>query len=318
MLESDYTDGYSMQKAIYSGMIAGFSSGLIFGTLEEFYFSGKFRRSSFTSIILFKSGIYLSLIVLISMLSSVLFNTVLADRGLTDPAVWVDVYGYMTGEGFLNVFMLGTFILVVTIFLLEVSNKYGPGNLWKFATGQYYHPKEETRVFMFIDLRDSTTIAEDIGHVLYFEFIKEFFDDVTDPIMENYGEIYQYVGDEIVITWRENKGDYAIPCFHQIQEAIEKNRDKYQEKYGVVPSFRAGCHIGPATVGEIGIIKKEIIYSGDVLNTAARIRGLSDKYSEDLLCSEDYMKRYQISGYKNVGSVLPKGKRTEITIAAPE
>jgi len=223
----------------------------------------------------------------------------------------------MTEASFLNVLLIGASVIILTIFLLEVSNKYGPGNLWKFITGQYYHPKEETRVFMFIDLRDSTTIAEDIGHIMYFEFIKEFFDDITEPILENDGEIYQYVGDEVVITWKEKKGAGAIQCFNQIKEVIHKRSTWYEEKFGVAPSFRAGCHIGPATTGEIGIIKKEIIYSGDVLNTAARIRGLSDQYSVDILCSKEYMNHYDFENYKEVGSVVPKGKRTEVAIAAP-
>ncbi|MGR3301112.1 MAG: hypothetical protein ACUZ8I_01275 [Candidatus Scalindua sp.] len=52
---------------------------------------------------------------------------------------------------------------------------------------------------MFLDLKSSTTIAEEIGHRRYFEFISDFIADVTTPILNNHGEIYQYVGDEIVI-----------------------------------------------------------------------------------------------------------------------
>ena len=39
----------------------------------------------------------------------------------------------------------------------------------------------------------------------------------------------------------------------------------YLQKYNVVPRFKAGAHIGNAIAGEIGIIKRDITYSGDVL-----------------------------------------------------
>jgi adenylate cyclase len=44
------------------------------------------------------------------------------------------------------------------------------------------------------------------------------------------------------------------------------------------------------TTGEIGIIKKEIIFTGDVLNTTARIQGLCNAYKTDILISADLMK----------------------------
>ena len=64
---------------------------------------------------------------------------------------------------------------------------------------KHLKPKDEKRIFMFLDLKSSTTIAEEIGHRRYFEFISDFIADVTTPILNNHGEIYQYVGDEIVI-----------------------------------------------------------------------------------------------------------------------
>ena len=56
-----------------------------------------------------------------------------------------------------------------------------------------------------------------------------------------------------------------------------KNRLKsrtawYNQKFGVNPDFKAGIHLGEVTTGEIGALKKEIIFTGDVLNTTARIQ----------------------------------------------
>ena len=84
--------------------------------------------------------------------------------------------------------------------MLQVSDKFGPGILWKFITGKYYHPRQEERIFMFLDLKSSTTIAEKMNSKKFFELLKEIFSDITEPILNSQGEIYQYVGDEVIIT----------------------------------------------------------------------------------------------------------------------
>ena len=81
-----------------------------------------------------------------------------------------------------------------------MSDKYGQGILFKFIRGKYHTQKRENMIFMFLDLKSSTTIAEAIGNAKYFELLKDFFYDITDAIIENEGEMNQFVGDEIVIS----------------------------------------------------------------------------------------------------------------------
>ena len=49
---------------------------------------------------------------------------------------------------------------------------------------------------------------------------------------------------------------------------FEIHKDK---KYRMVPEFKAGVNSGHVTVAEVGELKKEPAYQGDVLITAARI-----------------------------------------------
>ncbi|MCO6480502.1 MAG: adenylate/guanylate cyclase domain-containing protein [Phaeodactylibacter sp.] len=129
--------------------------------------------------------------------------------------------------------------------------------------------------FLFLDIRSSTTIAEQLEEVQYFEFVKDFFQDVTPAILATKGEAYQYVGDEIVVSWPLDKGLRDNNCIHAFFEALRSIRGKvphYQQKYGVSPSFKVGLHCGTVVTGEIGVIKRDIAHSGDVLNTAARIQ----------------------------------------------
>jgi len=55
---------------------------------------------------------------------------------------------------------------------------------------------------MFVDLLSSTTIAEALGNEKYHNLLHDFYADITNPIIYNKGKIYQYVGDEVIVSWR--------------------------------------------------------------------------------------------------------------------
>ncbi len=136
---------------------------------------------------------------------------------------------------------------LLTLFLLQVNDKFGPGILLKFIRGKYHHPRIEQRIFMFLDMRSSTTIAEKIGNEKYFNLLNDMFSDITDTILKSRGEIYQYVGDEIVISWPLIKGIQSgkfIHCFFEIQKKLIDLGTIYIAKYGVIPELKAGIHDG--------------------------------------------------------------------------
>jgi len=188
-----------------------------------------------------------------------------------------------------------------------------------------HRPAEEVdRVFMFLDIRSSTEIAERLGHVKYFDLLNDFFSDISEPIVRHLGEIYQYVGDEVVISWELENGTQegrCIECFFAIREAIRRRADHYQQKYGLIPAFKAGLHHGKVTTGSVGTVKKEIVFSGDVLNTTSRIEGLCNRYQVDLLVSQALLSLLPstYSGEaREIGSFALRGKREQITLYSIE
>jgi adenylate cyclase len=218
-----------------------------------------------------------------------------------------------------NFILWGT-ITLFTLFLLQVNDKFGPGILLKFLAGNYHQPKKEERIFMFMDMRSSTTIAEKIGNEKYFNLLNDVFSDITNTILNYEGEIYQYVGDEIVISWPIKKGirnANCIRCFTGIQKKLTDLGPTYKKKYEVIPEFKAGIHYGIVMAGEIGVIKKDIIYSGDVLNTTARIQEQCNHYKVDILLSKETFdlisdnKDYKI---KHLGSIELRGKKRKIDL----
>ena len=80
-------------------------------------------------------------------------------------------------------------------------------------------------------VQSSTTIAEKLGNEDYHMLLKNFFADITDAIVYNKGQIYQYVGDEVVITWDIKNGlneNHCIQCFFDMREAIQRKADYYR------------------------------------------------------------------------------------------
>jgi adenylate cyclase len=143
---------------------------------------------------------------------------------------------------------------------------------------------------------------------------------MTGAILMSKAEIYQYIGDEIILTWSFNGGvKYArcINCFYDIQTSIEWNKEKYLKKYGVQPEFKAALHAGRVSVTWIGSIKKEIVYHGDVINTTARIQEECNKYSQKFLISEYMLQNVELPEYLRsefVDEIQLKGKEKKVKI----
>jgi class 3 adenylate cyclase len=177
--------------------------------------------------------------------------------------------------------------------------------------------KEVERVFMFLDIVSATTIAEKLGHLKYFELLKDFFDDLADPINTYHGEIYQYVGDEVVISWPLDKGienGNCLSCFFGIADVIKSLEEKYLHKYQLVPGFKAGIHCGKVITGMVGSFKREVVYTGDVLNTTSRIEGQCNHYGVNLLFSDDLKEKItSLNGweYKEIGRIKLRGKKAD-------
>lgn len=207
----------------------------------------------------------------------------------------------------------------LSILLLEVTDKYGPGMFWSMLMGEYHKPVKQNRIFIFLDINESTSIAEELGHEKYFRMLRRFFRDITLPVLANDGEIYQYVGDEIVLSW-PNTPENKIKALKFLRNAyylIERLRKLYTHRYNNVPRFKAGVHSGEVTAGFIGVIKKELIYSGDTLNTTARLCSMCHSLNASYLISEEFMHDfYQPHGYEieEVGTMELRGRQEPVKV----
>jgi len=98
----------------------------------------------------------------------------------------------------------------------------GPGTLANLLLGRYHRPVEEERIFMSLDLNDSTAIATALGPLRFNDFKNDFFHDIAEPILETRGRIYQYVGDEAVVTWTAERGLHQGNCLRCVFLVTER------------------------------------------------------------------------------------------------
>lgn len=231
------------------------------------------------------------LMLVVSMLAMLTLSISISDRAMPWSAHTVGVVTFILGQRYMPWAMFLGFAMMVGItFLVMISQKLGPGVMMNWMVGRYYNPRQEERIFMFLDMKDSTTLAEQLGDMKFSALVREFLNDLSYPVTKTKGEVSHYIGDEAVLCWKLDRGLKDARCleiFFLMQDVLESRRAFYEKQFGFVPSFKAGAHVGSVVATQVGEIKSEIVFHGDVLNTAARIQGLCNSLGDDFLISKE-------------------------------
>jgi adenylate cyclase len=284
------SEAYDFKVSIFINVLVGVIAGVLGGTVLVTVNTRILRKKSFGYAMISTAIAYVIVFILAAIINTSVLLFINLENSLT-LTEFVDVgLEVLINSTTLSYFIMWFFVTLFTLFFLQVNDKFGQGVLLKFLMGNYHTPKEEERIFMFADMRSSTTIAEKLGNRAYFNLLYDMFADITSTILDHGGEIYQYVGDEIVISWPLKKGvknANCLNCYFDIQAKLAGLSDFYLKKYGIRPELKAGLHHGEVMAGEIGIIKKDIIYSGDVLNTTSRIQEQCNTHQVDVLISNE-------------------------------
>ncbi|MEO1051935.1 MAG: adenylate/guanylate cyclase domain-containing protein [Bacteroidota bacterium] len=306
--------GVTFIQRIRMHVALGVLAGLLFGSLEFAYERSFLRNIPFGRAVLISSLSYLATILIFIIFGMHAFTKILGIE------LNMEIFHefMFSNEMILLVFYCFLVGLFIDLFK-QIDKKFGPGNLWKMVKGEFYRPKEDERIFMFLDLKSSTAMAEWLGHLVYSRLIQECFKDLE--VVEVYGaEVYQYVGDEAVLTWPKEKGLENANClraYFAFVEQLASRKEFYQKEFGAFPEFKAGLNVGKITIAEVGEIKREIAYHGDAINTAARIQAKCNDFGERVLISENLERHLDRNGdfaSSLVGGVLLKGKTETLNI----
>jgi adenylate cyclase len=267
------------------GLGYGILMSVTLGVVELFVLSGPnsewLSRFSFTAELAIRSAIYAVIIVLVQWLQPGQFIAGLpADANVT--AFW---YGVIYSAAVSVLFNLG----------YAITNLIGARALLNFITGRYHTPVEENRFVLFVDIAGSTGLAERLGGVGIHRFLDRTFRLLTDAVVDYRGEVLNYVGDEVIVTWPERDGaidSRPLRCFAAMRDALSRASIQFENEFGAAPKIRGSLHFGPVIVGEIGEVKRAIVFNGDVMNTAARLEELSRNVDGGFLASRAAMERF--------------------------
>ena len=213
-------------------------------------------------------------------------------------------------------------VTCIIIFILQISQIIGGRTLRDWILGRYHRPRPEERFFLFVDIVGSTTLAERLGPGGVHQFLNRVFTLASDPIDDQRGEIYQYVGDEMVITWTEAAGrreGRPIQCFAGIETALDAAAGDFVRDFGFAPRVRGALHGGPVIVGEVGGRKRDIVFHGDVMNTTSRLEQVARDLDRQLVVSADALRRLADAdqyALEDLGAHRLRGRSSPVQIYA--
>jgi adenylate cyclase len=278
-----FMQGHRSAPEMLAGAVYGLLMGLSIGGLELFVLGGPLRNwlsdLSFTVNLMVRSAIYAAIIIAIQLLQDEFF------AGLP---------GTASGDFWSSV-VTAAVVSVLMNLAFSISNIIGGRAFLNFLTGRYHAPVTENRFVLFVDIAGSTGLAESLGGLAIHRLLDRTFRLLTLSVVDYRGEVLNYVGDEVIVTWPERDGAIdcrPLRCFVAMRDELAGAADQLSREFGVAPRIRGSLHFGPVIIGEIGDVKRAIVFNGDVMNTAARLEELSRNVDGGFLASRAAMERF--------------------------
>jgi adenylate cyclase len=303
----------SSHVIVFIVLILSFIMGVLSALTEPWAMKIEQKNRPYFIQFMFKTQRYILYIIPLFICAAVGFKLYLTKQDIHQ---WFNVFSSLVQGKTLHVSLVFIiFANVVINSVRQMTRFIGDTEFWNYLNGKYSKRIEEERIFMFIDLESSTAIAEELKNTKYSQLLRKFFYDISSVIHSNQGKVYQYVGDEAVITWKIEEGienNACINCFFEMKIMIENKKNEYLNNFGLVPKFKAAIHLGKAVPAEVGTYKNEIAFHGEVLNTTSRILAKCHELRSELLISGelyDKLENKNKTGINKAGEFILRGKQ---------
>ena len=285
------------------GICIGILIGLFLGAGEEFMVPRLSRKLSFLMLNLTRVLSYAAITLMALVLVNAFAFSWASGRTLGDAATL-----YLTDGSAVRDLVVAIIAAITLTSALQVRRLHNKGEIKRLLTGKYYYPQEESRVFLFADS--------------YSMMLRDLFTDVSEAILAWHGEVYQYAGDEVIISWQMERGvrDAAcVQCFVEMFASLEERANQYRVRYELEPELRGAVHGGQVVTSWVGEAKKELAFHGDALNATARILSLCKDRGARLLVSQEILDLLTLPPRlvaTSVGEVELRGKRELVRLSS--
>ena len=299
------------------GIGIGVLIGLSLGAGEEFMVPRLSRKLSFSMLNVARVLSYTAAVLLALVLVNAFSISQSQDLTLGGAAS-----AYLTDESAGRDLALAITTAIVLTSVLQIRRLHNKGEVRRLLTGKYYYPQEESRVFLFADLVSSTSHAERLGPLRYSRMLRDLFTDISEAILAWHAEVYQYAGDEVILSWPTQRGvrDAAcIQCFFEMVASLEERSSQYRDRYEAEPELRSAVHGGQVVTTWVGEAKRELAFHGDTLNATARILSLCKDQGARLLISGEILDLLTLPPglvAVSVGEVELRGKRELVRLSS--
>ncbi|NJO14175.1 MAG: PAS domain S-box protein [Thioploca sp.] len=170
---------------------------------------------------------------------------------------------------------------------------------------------------LFSDVRDFTTLSEQMSPQENFHFINSYLSKMEPIISKHHGFIDKYIGDAIMALFPTSADDAVRGSIAMLKKLVEYNQGRHRAGYQPI-RIGIGLNSGPLMLGTVGGINRmDSTVISDAVNLASRIEGMSKKYGAALLISEaTYSRLGDTTQYaiRIIDRVKAKGKSTPVTI----
>jgi class 3 adenylate cyclase len=176
---------------------------------------------------------------------------------------------------------------------------------------------EKNVTVLFTDIRDFTSLSEQMTPEENFRFVSSFNERLGPVIRSHHGFINQYLGDSIMAIFPRHPDD-ALNAAIGMQKAVHELNVQRQAEGLPIIKAGIGMHTGPLIMGITGDENRlDAATISDTVNTAARIESLTKYYKSPLLLSGETLR--QISDHnkyhlRQLGKVQLKGKHNLLSI----
>jgi len=176
---------------------------------------------------------------------------------------------------------------------------------------------EKIVTVLFSDIRDYTTLSEQMSPEENFKFVCSFNERMGPAIRRHNGFINQYLGDAIMAIFPRNAGDALSAAIEMQKEVQDLNKIRFANNQSPI-QIGVGMHTGPLIMGITGDENRmDATTISDSVNIASRLESLTKHYSASIIISDSSLKQIGKKDdfhLRSLGLVQLKGKREAVEI----
>ncbi|MBI2265138.1 MAG: adenylate/guanylate cyclase domain-containing protein [Armatimonadetes bacterium] len=174
---------------------------------------------------------------------------------------------------------------------------------------------------LFSDIRNFTTMSENMHPQEAISFLNEYLSEMVDVIFRYEGTLNKFIGDGIMAFWgapapQKDHAFRAIQAALEMLLRLEELNRKWSKERKAPIRIGIGIHTGVAVIGNVGSGKRmEYTAIGDTVNLASRIEGLNKEFGTSILISEaTFLEVTDSVEVLSIGETHVKGKIQDVKI----